>query len=107
MPGATDDRKEWAREWAHLRREFLAGHLLDAVVLPVPDTGGVRWECPVCGELGSTLTNEKQAATAGRNHMQVHVSDEDYEALEDLKVSRMPEHLLTPFQRRRRDGLGA
>lgn len=102
-PGITpygEQRKAWAREWSRLRREFLEGRLADAVVFPVED--GHRWECPFCGESGSVVKTEARALTAGRGHMQTHVSDEDREALEDLKVTRMPENLLTPFQRNRR-----
>lgn len=96
-------KKAWASRWALMRREYLDGRLLDALVLP--DGDGVRWECPLCGEHGTTITSERLAVTAGRGHMNVHVSDEDREALEDLKVTTMPEDLLTPFQRRRRDAL--
>ena len=95
-----EQKKSWAREWAHLRRDFLAGHLADAVVFRIED--GHRWECPFCGESGSILKKESLAQTASRGHMQTHASDEDYEALEDLKVTKMPEKLLTPFQRARR-----
>nr|WP_272897976.1 hypothetical protein [Brevibacterium linens] len=37
--------------------------------------------------------------------MNVHVTPEDIQALEDMKVLRMPPELLSPFQRRRRDEL--
>lgn len=40
-------KKAWARKWAQLRREYLDGKVLDAVVLP--SLNGVRWECPICG----------------------------------------------------------
>lgn len=96
-------KKAWAREWAQLRREYLDGKVLDAVVLP--SLNGVRWECPICGAVGTDVTNTKLATTAGRNHMQTHISDDDYEALEALKVTRMPESLLTPYQRALRDQL--
>lgn len=96
MPSYGEQKKAWA----HLRREFLTGRLADAVVFPAED--GHRWECPFCGESGSVVKTEARALAAGRGHMQTHVSDEDREALEDLKVTRMPENLLTPFQRNRR-----
>ena len=96
-------RKEWPRTWARLRREYLDGKVLDAVVLP--SGAGVRWECPVCGAVGTEVTNSRLATTAGRNHMQTHISDDDREALEALKVTHMPEALLTPYQRNLRDQL--
>ena len=79
-----EQKKAWAREWARLRREYLDGKVLDAVVLP--SGAGVRWECPVCGAVGTDVTNSRLATTAGRNHMQTHISDDDREALEALKA---------------------
>lgn len=104
MSSYGEKKKAWARKWALMRKEYLDGKLLDAVVLPIGD-GAVRWECPLCGEHGSLVESEKLAQTAGRGHMQTHVTAEDHEALENLKVLNMPEELLTPFQRRRRDAL--
>lgn len=78
-----EQKKAWAREWAQLRREFLDGKVLDAVILP--SGPGVRWECPVCGEVGTVVSQSRLATTAGRNHMQTHISDDDREALEALK----------------------
>ena len=98
-----EQKKAWAREWARLRREYLDGKVLDAVVLP--SGAGVRWECPVCGAVGTDVTNSRLATTAGRNHMQTHISDDDREALEALKVTHMSEALLTPYQRNLRDQL--
>lgn len=99
-----EKKKAWARKWAGMRKEYLDGKLLDAVVLSAGDNT-VRWECPLCGDHGSQVSSEKLAQTAGRGHMQTHVTAEDHEALENLKVLNMPEELLTPFQRRRRDAL--
>ena len=96
-------KKGWQRKWALLRREYLDGKVLDAFL--VDQSGGVRWECPICGEIGKTLKSQKLARVAGRGHMQTHISDEDYEALEDMKVLNMPEHLQTRYQRARRDSL--
>ncbi|WP_297742537.1 hypothetical protein [uncultured Tessaracoccus sp.] len=96
-----EQKKAWAREWAQLRREFLNGKVLDTVVLP--SGPGVRWECPVCGEVGTVVSQSRLATTAGRNHMQTHISDDDREALEALKVTRIPESLLTPSQHALRD----
>lgn len=104
MSSYGEKKKAWARKWAGMRNEYLDGKLLDAVVLPAGDNT-VRWECPLCGDHGSRVTSEKLAQTAGRGHMQTHVTAEDHEALENLKVLNMPEELLTPFQRRRRDAL--
>ncbi|WP_130866921.1 hypothetical protein [Acidipropionibacterium timonense] len=84
-----EQKKAWAKQWAKLRRDYLSGRLADAIVLPAE--GGYRWDCPFCGRHGSTVTSEALATTAGRGHMQQHVSDNDDEALEDLKVTRMPE----------------
>ena len=92
----------WAKQWAQLRKEFLSGRLLDVLVQPAPGGEGYWWECPVCGALGSEVKRESTALKAGRGHMQTHVTPEDLEALEDLKVTNMPEQLLTPFQRERR-----
>lgn len=100
-----EQKKAWAKKWAYMRQEFLEGKLLDALVFPTPDGEKFRWECPLCGNSGSNLGSEKLAHTAGRGHMQSHVTPEDYDILEDLKVLNMPESLLTPFQRRRRDEL--
>lgn len=99
------DRRAWAKQWAQLRKEFLSGRLLDVLVQPAPGGEGCWWECPVCGALGSEVKRESTALKAGRGHMQTHVTDKDLEALEDLKVSNMPEQLLTAFQRERRDQL--
>ena len=105
MSSYGEQKKAWAREWAHRRADFLKGRLLDILVQPVPGSNGFWWECPVCGELGSEIASEGPARTAGRGHMQTHVTDDDYETLEDLKVTTMPENLLTPYQRRRRDAV--
>jgi hypothetical protein len=96
-------KKAWASQWASMRNEFLQGKVLDAFLVEVD--GGIRWECPVCGELGKTLKSKKLAMNAGRVHAKTHISDEDYAALEDLKVLNMPEVLLTRYQRARRDEL--
>lgn len=105
MTTYAEQKKAWAREWALMRKEYLQGRVLDALVIDAPGMIGVRWECPICGDLGSTVTSEKLAQTAGRGHMQTHISREDSEALEDLKVTRMPEQLLTRYQRERRNQL--
>lgn len=105
MSSYGEQKKAWASEWALMRKEFLEGRLLDVLVQPVPGSTGVWWECPVCGALGSEVTRESLAQTAGRGHMQTHVTSEDHEALEDLKVLRMPPSLLSPFQRQRREAL--
>lgn len=100
-------KKAWASEWAKLRKEYLSGKLMDVLVLPVSGGTSVRWECPACGETGTPVASEKLALTAGRGHMNIHVTPEDIQALEDMKVRRMPPELLSPFQRRRRDELEA
>ena len=41
----------------------------------------------------------------GNGHVQTHTSQEDLDALEDIKVLRMPEELLTRYQRDKRDEL--
>ncbi len=46
----------------------------------------------MCGEVGTVVSQSRLATTAGRNHMQTHISDDDREALEALKVTRMPGH---------------
>ncbi|WCC79412.1 hypothetical protein O6R08_07750 [Cutibacterium equinum] len=96
-----EQKKAWTREWSRLRREYLNGKVLDAVVLP--SGAGVRWECPICGAVGTDVANTKLATTAGRNHAQTHISADDRAALEALKVTHMPEELLTPSQRTLRD----
>ncbi|MDK7358979.1 hypothetical protein [Cutibacterium avidum] len=82
------------KAWARLRREYLDGKVLDAVV--IPSGTGVRWECPVCGAVGTDVTSSRLATTAGRNHAQTHISADDRAALDALKVTHMPEALLTP-----------
>ncbi|OCK14600.1 hypothetical protein [Cutibacterium avidum] len=91
------------KAWARLRREYLDGKVLDAVV--IPSGTGVRWECPVCGAVGTDVTSSRLATTAGRNHAQTHISADDRAALDALKVTYMPEALLTPSQRALRDQL--
>ena len=100
-------KKAWASEWAKLRKEYLSGKLMDVLVIPVDGDTSVRWECPVCGEARTPTASEKLALTAGRGHMNVHVTPEDIQELEDMKVLRMPPELLSPFQRRRRDEIEA
>lgn len=96
------DAKEWKKVWAKTRAEFLDGRILDAIILPAPNDDGVRWECPICGEHGKASRSEKQAAATGRKHMQTHITAADRLALEDLKVTKMPTQLLTPYQHHRR-----
>ena len=91
------------KAWARLRREYLDGKVLDAVV--IPSGTGVRGECPVCGAVGTDVTSSRLATTAGRNHAQTHISADDRAALDALKVTHMPETLLTPYQRALRDQL--
>ncbi|MGK2350783.1 hypothetical protein [Cutibacterium sp. V947] len=91
------------RAWTRLRREYLDGKILDAVVLP--SGAGTRWECPVCGEVGTNVTSSRLATTAGRNHMQTHISADDHTTMEALKVTHIPEALLTPYQRTLRNQL--
>ncbi|MDN6746573.1 MAG: hypothetical protein L0L93_06190 [Brevibacterium sp.] len=102
-----EKKKAWASEWAKMRKEYLSGKLMDVLVLPIDGGPSVRWECPACGETGTPVASEKLALTAGRGHMNVHVTPEDIQELEDMKVLRMPPELLSPFQRRRRDELEA
>ncbi|KAG9060519.1 hypothetical protein L860_000108 [Cutibacterium granulosum DSM 20700] len=51
------------------------------------------------------MTSSRLATTAGRNHAQTHISADDRAALDALKVTYMPEALLTPSQRALRDQL--
>lgn len=55
--------------------------------------------------MGSALRSETRAESMGNGHVQTHASQEDLEALEDIKVLRMPEELLTRYQRDKRDEL--
>ena len=103
-----EQKKAWAREWAQLRAQYLDGRLPEVLASPVPgDPGLWWWECPACRTYGQPTMSEVQAASAGRGHAQTHVTDEDSEYLEDLKVTRMPPQLLTAHQRRRREQLEA
>lgn len=97
-----ESKQAWAKRWALMRKDFLDGKLLDVLVQPVPGGSGYWWECPVCGQLGSEVKSEKLAHTAGRGHMQTHVTAEDEDELERMKVLNMPVHLLTPYQRDKR-----
>lgn len=98
-----DLKKAWAREWTRLRREYLDGKVLDAVVLR--SRTGVRGECPVCGAVGTDVTSSRLATTAGRNHMQNPHQRRRPRRPDALKVTYMPEALLTPSQRALRDQL--
>lgn len=102
-----EQKKAWASEWAKIRKDYLSGKLLDVTVLPVDEGPAVRWECPICGETGPPVVSEKLALTAGRGHTNVHVTPEDLQELEDMKVLGMPENLLSLYQRRRREELEA
>ena len=99
--------KAWQREWALIRREFLAGKLPVPVVAQVSssESDGYRWECPECSAVGAALRSETRAESMGNGHVQTHASQEDLDALEDIKVLRMPEELLTRYQRDKRDEL--
>ncbi|SNV34589.1 Uncharacterised protein [Cutibacterium granulosum] len=59
----------------------------------------------MCGAVGTNVTSSRLATTAGRNHAQTHISADDRAALDALKVTYMPEALLTPSQRALRDQL--
>ena len=98
-----DLKKAWAREWTRLRREYLDGKVLDAVVLP--SRTGVRWECLVCGAVGTDVTSSRLATTAGRNHMQNPHQRRRPRRPGRPQVTYMPEALLTPSQRALRDQL--
>lgn len=99
--------KAWQREWALIRREFLAGKLPVPVVAQVTSSkaDGYRWECPECGAVGTALRSESRAESMGNGHVQTHAKQEHLDALEDIKVLRMPEELLTRYQRDKRDEL--
>lgn len=99
-------RREWTSRWGKLRREFLEGRLPMPEVLPVPGTENRWWwSCTECEEVGSEVTSEAMATTTAANHAQQHPSAADVEALEALKVTLMPEALLSPYQRSFRDAL--
>lgn len=101
-----DLKKAWDRKWDRMRSQYLEGRLPDYSVVPAGDcASGWRWECTACGATGSVVSTETWAATTGGKHVQVHLTDEDSEVLEELKVKTMPEELLSPFQRRRRANL--
>lgn len=55
--------------------------------------------------MGAALRSETRAESMGNGHVQTHASQEDLDALEDIKVLRMPEELLTRYQRDKRDEL--
>lgn len=55
--------------------------------------------------MGAALRSETRAELMGNGHVQTHASQEDLDALEDIKVLRMPEELLTRYQRDKRDEL--
>ena len=103
----ADVAKEWQREWASIRREFLAGKLPVPVVAQVTssESDGYRWECSECGDVDSPLRSKSRAESMGHGHVQVHALQEDLDELEEIKVLRMPEKLLTRYQRDKRDEL--
>lgn len=55
--------------------------------------------------MGAALRSETRAESMGNGHVQTHASQEGLNALEDIKVLRMPEELLTRYQRDKRDEL--
>ena len=63
---------------------------------------GAKQECPICGEYGQGIAIHDLTRSRGRRHMQMHASSDDLSRLEEIKVLRMPEGLLTDCQRRKR-----
>lgn len=101
--------KKWQREWAQIQRDFLDGKLPVPMITQVTSspTDGYRWECPACDELGTPVKSSSRAEVAGHGHVRVHAAQEDLEELEKMKILRMPEELLTRYQRAQRDKITA
>lgn len=99
--------KAWQREWSLIREEFLAGRLPEIIVAPVTASqcDGVRWECPICGGYGQGTASHDLAQSRGRRRTQMHASPDDLSRLEEIKVLRMSEGLLTAYQREKRTEL--
>lgn len=86
-----------------IRAEYLADKLPDFVLHPAEDSGDEwYWECLECEAQGEALLSWSRAEQAATGHVSLHVSEEDREVLEDMKVTMMPWELLTPYQRARK-----
>lgn len=85
-------------------RRVLTGRLPEIIVAPVKSSqgDGARRECPICGECGQGIAIHDLTRSRGRRHMQMYASPDDLSRLEEIKVLRMSEGLLTDYQRRKR-----
>lgn len=96
-------QRAWSRKWMQIRSEYLADKLPDFALHP----GGESmdewyWECLECEAQGEASMDWSRAELAATKHVSSHVSEQDREVLEDMKVTMMPSQLLTPYQRARK-----
>lgn len=96
-------QRDWSRKWMQIRLEYLADKKPEYVVEPIENSMDQwLWECLGCGAQGEVGMSWSRAEQAAAGHVNSHVSEEDHEILEDMKVTMMPPELLTPYQRARK-----
>ena len=103
-PSDIEEFKEWQREWAGIRREYLLSFVSPVVVSPVSSSpyDGYQWECLACGDSGSPESHEL-AEIHGDNHRLSHPPVGAEEELEAIKLELMPEKFMNPHQRMRKE----
>lgn len=93
----------WAKQWMKIRAEYLEGKLADFALHPAADDPDqYYWDCHECEAVGQATLSWAKAELAATGHVSSHVSEEDWEILEDMKVTMMPAELLTRHQRARK-----
>lgn len=98
--------KEWQREWALIRREYLAENYYPVVAQVTSSfSDGYRWGAWNAVTLAALLRSKSRAESMGIGHLQIHMAQEELDTLEVIKVLRMLEELLTRHQRDKRDEL--
>ena len=103
-PSDVEEFKEWQREWAGIRREYLLSFDPVTIVSPVSSSpyDGYQWECLQCGDFGNPESYEL-AELHGTNHNLSHVPERAEEELEALKLELMPEKFMSPNQKMRKE----
>ncbi|HEY4558206.1 MAG TPA: hypothetical protein VIG82_08470 [Enteractinococcus sp.] len=96
-------KRAWSKKWMTIRAEYLEGKLPDFALHPAEEAPDqYYWECLECETVGQATLSWARAELAATGHVSSHVSAEDREILEDMKVTMMPPELLTIHQRARK-----